>query len=189
MGIFNFFRSRRKGSSAQSAKERLQVVIAHERADRDGPDYLPLLKQDLLNVIKKYVDIDEEQLKVQLDSQDDCDVLELNITLPEAADAAGADDSGGASIKQPSAAAQQAKRAERAAAAAATPSSRTRRTDANTGGKPAAHASGTVKAKPDAQSRVAAETDKKPPARKTTRNTSRNTRKRQKQAATSKESS
>ena len=185
MGIFNFFRSRRKGSSAQSAKERLQVVIAHERADRDGPDYLPLLKQDLLNVIKKYVDIDEEQLKVQLDSQDDCDVLELNITLPEAADAAGADDSGGASIKQPSAAAQQAKRAERAAAAA-TPPSRARRTDS---GKAAARAGDTARTKPDAPTRATAETDKKTPARKNTRNVSRNTRKRQKQAATSRESS
>ncbi len=82
MGIFSFFRSKPKGSAA-TAKERLQVLIAHQHADSDGPDYLPLLKQDILNVIKKYVDIGEEQVLVQLDSQDDCDVLELNITLPE----------------------------------------------------------------------------------------------------------
>lgn len=83
MGIFNFFRSRPKDSSAVTAKDRLQVLIAHERTDRDGPDYLPLLKKDILAVIKKYVDIGEEQVVVQLDSQDDCEVLELNITLPE----------------------------------------------------------------------------------------------------------
>lgn len=86
MGIFNFFRSKPKGS-ATTAKDRLQVLIAHERTDRDGPDYLPLLKKDIMNVIKKYVDIGEEQVLVQLDSQDDCDVLELNITLPEDNDA------------------------------------------------------------------------------------------------------
>lgn len=82
MGIFNFFRSKPKGS-ATTAKDRLQVLIAHERTDRDGPDYLPLLKKDILEVIKKYVDIGEEQVVVQLDSQDNCEVLELNITLPE----------------------------------------------------------------------------------------------------------
>ena len=82
MGIFSFFRARPKGS-ATTAKERLQVLIAHQHTDNKGPDYLPLLKQDILNVIKKYVDIGEEQVVVQLDSQDDCDILELNITLPE----------------------------------------------------------------------------------------------------------
>lgn len=82
MGIFSFFRSRQKGT-ANTAKERLQVLIAHQHADSAGPDYLPMLKKDILNVIKKYVDIGEEQVVVQLDSQDDCDVLELNITLPE----------------------------------------------------------------------------------------------------------
>ncbi len=82
MGIFSFFRSRPKGT-ANTAKERLQVLIAHQHADSAGPDYLPRLKKDILNVIKKYVDIGEEQVVVQLDSQDDCDVLELNITLPD----------------------------------------------------------------------------------------------------------
>ncbi len=87
MGIFNFFRSRTDDKSAKVAKDRLQVLIAHERTSRHGPDYLPMLKQDILNVIKKYVAVGEEQVTVQLDTQDDCDVLELNITLPEVADA------------------------------------------------------------------------------------------------------
>ena len=47
------------------------------------PDYLPLLKKDILAVIKKYVDIGEEQVVVQLDTQDDCEVLGLNITWPD----------------------------------------------------------------------------------------------------------
>jgi len=83
MGIFSFFRSRAEDASAKVAKDRLQVLIAHERTGRNGPDYLPMLKKDILAVIKKYVSVGEEQVSVQLDTQDDCDVLELNITLPE----------------------------------------------------------------------------------------------------------
>jgi len=62
------------------------VLIAHERTGRNGPDYLPMLKQDILNVIKKYVSVGEDQVSVQLDTQENCDVLELNITLPEASE-------------------------------------------------------------------------------------------------------
>ena len=83
MGIFSFFRSRNEDHSAKVAKDRLQVLIAHERTGRNGPDYLPMLKQDILNVIKKYVSVAEDQVSVQLDMQENCDVLELNITLPE----------------------------------------------------------------------------------------------------------
>ncbi|MFK7893733.1 MAG: cell division topological specificity factor MinE [Granulosicoccus sp.] len=83
MGFFKFFKSRSEDSSASVAKDRLQVLIAHERTGRNGPDYLPMLKQDILDVIKKYVSVNDDALTVQLDSNDDCDVLELNITLPE----------------------------------------------------------------------------------------------------------
>ncbi len=87
MGIFSFFRSKTQPPSASLAKERLQVLIAHERVDnRDGPDYLPKLKQDILDVIKRYVEIGDDQVSVQLESQENCDVLELNITLPDELD-------------------------------------------------------------------------------------------------------
>lgn len=86
MGIFSFFRSRNEDHSAKVAKDRLQVLISHERTGRNGPDYLPMLRQDILNVIKKYVSVDEEQVSVQLDTQENRDVLELNITLPEDGD-------------------------------------------------------------------------------------------------------
>ncbi len=82
MGLFSFFR-RTDDGSAKLAKDRLQVLIAHERSDRNGPDYLPQLKQDILDVIKKYVKVGDESLTVQLETQADCDILELNITLPE----------------------------------------------------------------------------------------------------------
>lgn len=82
MSLFDYFKSKPK-SSAAVAKERLQVLIAHERSQRGGPDYLPMLKQDLLAVIRKYVPISDEDVSVQFDHQGNCDVLELNVTLPE----------------------------------------------------------------------------------------------------------
>lgn len=88
MGFFKFFKSRSDDTTAKVAKDRLQVLIAHERTGRDGPDYLPMLKQDILDVIKKYVSVGDDALSVQLETGDNCDVLELNITLPEDKDGA-----------------------------------------------------------------------------------------------------
>lgn len=82
MGWFDYFRQG-KQSSAQLAKERLQIVIAHERIDRNGPDYLPQLRRDIMDVIRKYVPITEEQVNVQFEKGADYDVLELNIALPD----------------------------------------------------------------------------------------------------------
>ncbi|WP_029006957.1 cell division topological specificity factor MinE [Azospirillum halopraeferens] len=81
MSIFSFFRSTPKASAVQ-AKERLQIVMAHERVGRTGPDYLPMLQQELLAVIAKYVDIDENKVEVKLDRGGDCSTLEVNIELP-----------------------------------------------------------------------------------------------------------
>lgn len=83
MNIFDFFRERKKHSSASIAKERLQIIVAHERGQRSQPDYLPALQKDLVDVIRKYVDIDEEQVQVLLENQGSCSILELNITLPD----------------------------------------------------------------------------------------------------------
>lgn len=86
MGFFKFFRSAKEDHTARLAKDRLQVLIAHQRTGRTGPDYLPMLRQDILDVIKRYVSVGDDALSVQVDQQDDCDVLELNITLPEDAE-------------------------------------------------------------------------------------------------------
>jgi cell division topological specificity factor len=73
-----------KKKSASVARERLQIILAHERAGRGGPDYLPALQQELIAVISKYVAVGQDDIKVSLDRQDDYDVLEVNIVLPEA---------------------------------------------------------------------------------------------------------
>lgn len=82
MSIFDYFRSPKK-NTASIAKERLQIIVAHERSKRHQPDYLPALQQEILDVIRKYVQVDQDQVDVQLDKNGDCSVLELNVTLPE----------------------------------------------------------------------------------------------------------
>jgi cell division topological specificity factor len=80
-----FISSRRKpGTSAKQAKERLQIIVAREgAARRRAPDFLPKLKRELLEVVRKYVTIDPGQVKVHLDQEGDYEVLELNIALSE----------------------------------------------------------------------------------------------------------
>lgn len=82
MSFLSYFLGNRK-NSASIAKERLQIILAHERAGRGAPDYLPALKEELLQVIAKYVSIKQEDIKVNLDRHDEYEVLELNIVLPE----------------------------------------------------------------------------------------------------------
>lgn len=73
-----------KKASASVAKERLQLIIAHERVGGSGPDFLPELQKDLVEVISKYVKVDPNDIKVGLEKQGNLEVLEVNIVLPEA---------------------------------------------------------------------------------------------------------
>lgn len=82
MSFWDYFRTK-KPATASMAKERLQIIVAHERVARNQPDYLPQLQQELLDVISKYVKINRDDVQVALDRNDNCAVLELNITLPE----------------------------------------------------------------------------------------------------------
>lgn len=82
MGIFNYFRDRKKDSAA-IAKERLQILVAHQRNRSNQPDFLPAMQQELLEVIRKYMPISRDQVQVSLDDQEGCSILELNITLPD----------------------------------------------------------------------------------------------------------
>lgn len=82
MSIFDYFISRKK-NTASLAKERLQVIIAHERGRRKLPNYMPQMQQEIIDVIKKYISIDDDQVSITLDSNDNHSILELNVTLPE----------------------------------------------------------------------------------------------------------
>ncbi len=89
MGFLSFFRrssavrdDRPAGSSAVAAKERLQVVLAHERTERAQPDYLPKLRRDILDVIGRYVELEEERVQVHYENKGTKSRLELDIELP-----------------------------------------------------------------------------------------------------------
>ena len=69
--------------SASIAKERLMVIVAHERGEHpEQPDFLPLLEKELTEVIAKYVNINKDQVQVEFEQRGGRSVLELNVTLP-----------------------------------------------------------------------------------------------------------
>ncbi len=84
MSFFSFLLGEKK-KTASVAKERLQIILAHERSGRNTaePDYLPDLQRDLIAVISKYIQINPDDIKVQLDREDNLEVLEVKIELPE----------------------------------------------------------------------------------------------------------
>ena len=87
MSLLSFLLGEKK-KTASVAKERLQIILAHERSGRNpglSPDYLPALQRDLIAVISKYVKIDPTHLKVDVQKQDNLEVLEVKIELPEVA--------------------------------------------------------------------------------------------------------
>ena len=72
-----------KPKTAAVAKERLQLIIAHERDGATAANFLPDLQRDLIQVISKYVNVNPDDIRVSLEKQDRYEVLEVNIVLPE----------------------------------------------------------------------------------------------------------
>lgn len=85
-----FWGSRKPAASADTAKQRLQVLLALERKSPGGPDFLPLLQRELIDVIRKYVEVDEKRVSVEFDRNEGVSMLEVNIELPEGAAASRA---------------------------------------------------------------------------------------------------
>jgi cell division topological specificity factor len=81
MGLLDLFR--RSPPSAQVAKERLRIIVAQQRGARGGPDYLPLLRRELLQVIHKYVNVDPEAVQINVGRESGHEVLELSVALPD----------------------------------------------------------------------------------------------------------
>jgi cell division topological specificity factor len=84
MSFLSLFRSRPKASAVE-AKERLQILLAHERSDLGKPDYLPRLHREILQVIAKYVEIDEDKISVDFENSGSVSTIEVNIELPNRA--------------------------------------------------------------------------------------------------------
>lgn len=86
--MFDFLKPKAK-NTASIAKERLRIIVAQERSTRGAPDYLPLLQRELLEVIRKYVSVDVEAVKVDLIKDGDHDVLDISVALTDERAAAG----------------------------------------------------------------------------------------------------
>ncbi|WP_100550603.1 cell division topological specificity factor MinE [Caedibacter taeniospiralis] len=88
MGLFDYFKAKRpEKNSAHIARERLQIIVAHQRSElnHDNPksEFIKKLQGEIVAVLKKYVHIAPEDIKIELDDHGDCSVLELNVTIPE----------------------------------------------------------------------------------------------------------
>ena len=68
--------------SAEAARDRLQVLLAHERANAAQPDYLPQMHRDIVDVIRRYVEVEDQKIEVQVEHSGNVSVLEVNIELP-----------------------------------------------------------------------------------------------------------
>ena len=86
MALFDFLKP--KKNTAAVAKDRLRIIIAQERTASGGPDYLPLLRRELLEVIRKYVNVDVDAVKVDVVKDGEHDVLDISVALPEERQAA-----------------------------------------------------------------------------------------------------
>ena len=84
MDWLKFFRGDAKKPSAQIAKDRLMLAVAYQRSGQaNGPTYLPQLQQELLSVVRKYVQVSDDAVQFAVQRADGLEVLELNITLPD----------------------------------------------------------------------------------------------------------
>lgn len=80
--MFGFSLRPKKANSAQTAKERLQILLAHERTSGSGPDFLPMLQRDILEVVRRHMNVDNDAVDIKLERSDDLSSLEINIEFP-----------------------------------------------------------------------------------------------------------
>lgn len=78
MSIFSLFR---KPKSAPAARERLQVLLAHERSST-GSDLVSLLREEILAVIAKHVQVDNDKVQVKMDRDEHVSILEIDVEIP-----------------------------------------------------------------------------------------------------------
>jgi len=82
MRLLEWLRGGQRPNSAELAKERLKIIIAHEHIEEHrAPDWLPRLKEELLEVVRRYVAVTDDAVRIERDAS--AEVLELNIVLPE----------------------------------------------------------------------------------------------------------
>jgi cell division topological specificity factor len=80
MRLLDFLFPERR-NTAVIARDRLKIVLAHERASRDAPDFLPALQKELLDVVGRYVEIRDDMLRVNVAQAGETSLLEINVEL------------------------------------------------------------------------------------------------------------
>lgn len=82
MKLIDYLRNEKK-QTASIARERLQIIFAHERSKQHQPEYLPKMQEEILNVIRKYIAVDQDKVDIHIDRNDCYSVLDINIVLGE----------------------------------------------------------------------------------------------------------
>ena len=85
MRLFDFLK---RSNSAPVARERLQVLLAHERKARGQPDLLGVLREEILSVIAKHITLDPEKVQIKMDRGGTVSTLEVDIEIPATAEGA-----------------------------------------------------------------------------------------------------
>ena len=81
MSLFSLFRNR---GSAPVARERLQILLSHERSTRGQSDLLTILRDEILAVVAKHVNVENDHVQVTMDRGDTLSMLEINVEVPHA---------------------------------------------------------------------------------------------------------
>jgi cell division topological specificity factor len=83
MSWLAFFRNRKpEPQTAAAAKDRLQIILSHERISRNGEDFLPKLQQEIVELVARHVAINPEKVKVDLERGSDLSALAITVELP-----------------------------------------------------------------------------------------------------------
>jgi cell division topological specificity factor len=86
MNLFSWF----SRGSAPIARERLQILLAHERNERDHPDLLGLLREEILALISRHVSFDPDKVQIKMERGKSVSTLAVDIEIPNAHGASGA---------------------------------------------------------------------------------------------------
>jgi cell division topological specificity factor len=88
MKLFKLFS---KPQSAPAARERLQVLLAHERASAGDSDLVAKLRDEIMRVISKHMHIDQDKVSVKMERGEQVTTLAVDVEIPfNAAKAAAA---------------------------------------------------------------------------------------------------
>lgn len=79
MSILSFFR---RQATAPIARDRLQILLSHERTIAGGSDLVAVLREEILAVIKKHVQVDQEKVQVKMERGESVSMLEVDIEIP-----------------------------------------------------------------------------------------------------------